>query len=269
MTASLGALLQAFLIDELPVQKGFRPSSIKAYRDGLRLFLTFVATDRSCRLTQLTPEVLTGDARPAVSAAPRRPTRTITVAHETTASRSSGPSSNFSRGAAPSMLDVAQQVAAIAVKRAPPAETRFPGAGADRAALSPVSVHGATWRFAIARCCCCCTTPVHACRRSPTYASRISSSGPRAASDSMGRATSGAAAHSGHRPFSCLTSCSKVGMRDARPRRRSLSPAARARSRASASTRSSAATPVSSKPRPHLRTVITSVLTSSDTIYPS
>ena len=40
MTPSLGALLHAFLVDELPLQKGFRPASTKAYRDGLRLFLT-------------------------------------------------------------------------------------------------------------------------------------------------------------------------------------------------------------------------------------
>ena len=55
MTPSLGALLHAFLVDELPLQKGFRPASTKAYRDGLRLFLTFVATDRACRLTHFHP----------------------------------------------------------------------------------------------------------------------------------------------------------------------------------------------------------------------
>ena len=44
--------------------RGFRPASIKAYRDGLRLFLTFVAADRACRLTQLTPEDLTVERVP-------------------------------------------------------------------------------------------------------------------------------------------------------------------------------------------------------------
>ena len=61
MTPSLGTLLHAFLVDELPLQKGFRPASTRAYRDGVRLFLTFVAEDRSCRLTQLTPEDMTAE----------------------------------------------------------------------------------------------------------------------------------------------------------------------------------------------------------------
>jgi hypothetical protein len=45
--SSLGALLHAFLADEIPLQRGLRPTSIKAHRDALRLFLTFVAAD--CR----------------------------------------------------------------------------------------------------------------------------------------------------------------------------------------------------------------------------
>ena len=124
MTASLGALLQAFLIDELPVQKGFRPSSIKAYRDGLRLFLTFVATDRSCRLTQLTPEVLTGDGvrRFLQHLEDRRHNHRRTRNHRLTILRTFF---EFLARRRPEMLDVAQQVAAIAVKRAAPAETRF------------------------------------------------------------------------------------------------------------------------------------------------
>src|SRR6267154_2812017 len=60
-TPSLGALLHAFLADNLPLQKGLRPTSIKAYRDTLRLFLTFVATDVPCRLTQITLDALTLD----------------------------------------------------------------------------------------------------------------------------------------------------------------------------------------------------------------
>ena len=60
-TPSLGTLLQAFLADELPVQKGLRLASIRAHRDALRLFLTFVAEDVPCRLTQITLEALTLD----------------------------------------------------------------------------------------------------------------------------------------------------------------------------------------------------------------
>jgi site-specific recombinase XerD len=124
MTASLGALLQTFLVDELPVQKGFRPASIKAYRDGLRLFLTFVATDRSCRLTQLTPEVLTSDCvrRFLQHLEDGRHNHRRTRNHRLTILRTFF---EFLARRSPEVLDVAHQVASIAVKRAAPAETRF------------------------------------------------------------------------------------------------------------------------------------------------
>lgn len=124
MTASLGALLQAFLVDELPLQKGFRSASTKAYRDGLRLFLTFVATDRACRLTQLTPEVLTCDRvrRFLQHLEEGRHNHRRTRNHRLTILRTFF---EFLARRCPEMLDVAQQVASIAVKRAAPAETRF------------------------------------------------------------------------------------------------------------------------------------------------
>ena len=63
MSPSVGTLLHAFLVDELPIQKGLRPASIKAYRDGLRLFLAFVAKDLSCRLTQISYDAFTLEKR--------------------------------------------------------------------------------------------------------------------------------------------------------------------------------------------------------------
>ncbi|MCZ2079740.1 MAG: site-specific integrase [Bryobacterales bacterium] len=54
-------MLHAFLADELPLQKGLRPASIKGHRDALRLFLSFVAADVPCRLTQITLDALTLD----------------------------------------------------------------------------------------------------------------------------------------------------------------------------------------------------------------
>ena len=124
MTASLGALLQAFLVDELPMQKGFRPTSIKAYRDALRLFLTFVAADRSCRLTQLTPAVLTGDGvrRFLQHLEEGRHNHRRTRNHRLTILRTFF---EFLARRCPETLEVAQQVASIAVKRTAPAETRF------------------------------------------------------------------------------------------------------------------------------------------------
>ena len=50
---ALGALLYAFFVDHLTTLKGLRPASVQSYRDTLRLFLRFVATDRGCRITRL------------------------------------------------------------------------------------------------------------------------------------------------------------------------------------------------------------------------
>ena len=124
MTPSLGALLHAFLVDELPLQRGFRPASTKAYRDGLRLFLTFVATDRACRLTQLTPEDLTVERvqRFLLHLEEKRNNHRRTRNHRLTILRTFF---EFLAQRRPELLAVAQRVAAIAVKRVAPAETRF------------------------------------------------------------------------------------------------------------------------------------------------
>ena len=52
-TPTLGTLLHTFFEDYLKAQKGLRPATIRSYRDAVRLFLTFVARDRHCRLTRL------------------------------------------------------------------------------------------------------------------------------------------------------------------------------------------------------------------------
>ena len=44
-TPTLGQIIHAFFVDYLPATKGLRPSSIASYRDGMRLFLRFVAQD--------------------------------------------------------------------------------------------------------------------------------------------------------------------------------------------------------------------------------
>src|SRR5689334_17558739 len=59
MTAHLGHLLHSFFVDHLRVLKGLRPTSVRSYRDTLRLFLGFVAADRRRKITRLTIEDLT------------------------------------------------------------------------------------------------------------------------------------------------------------------------------------------------------------------
>jgi integrase/recombinase XerD len=121
---SLGALLHAFLADELPLQKGLRPSSIKAHRDALRLFLTFVATDVPCCLTQITLDALTFDRvlRFLQHLEDTRHNHRRTRNHRLTVLHTFF---EFLGRRVPECLAVAQQVAAIPSKRVPPPETRF------------------------------------------------------------------------------------------------------------------------------------------------
>ena len=123
-TPSLGALLHAFLADDLPLQKGLRPSSIKAHRDALRLFLTFVAADVPCRLTQITLDALSLDRvlRFLQHLEDTRHNHRRTRNHRLTILHSFF---EFLGRRVPECLAVAQQVAAIPSKRVPPPETRF------------------------------------------------------------------------------------------------------------------------------------------------
>lgn len=123
-TPSLGALLHAFLADELPLQKGLRPTSIKAHRDALRLYLTFVAADVPCRLTQITLDSLTLDRvlRFLRHLEDLRHNHRRTRNHRLTILHTFF---EFLGRRVPECLAVAQQVAAIPSKRVPPPETRF------------------------------------------------------------------------------------------------------------------------------------------------
>jgi site-specific recombinase XerD len=123
-TPSLGALLHAFLADELPLQKGLRPTSIKAHRDALRLFLMFVAADVPCRLTQITLDALTLDRalRFLQHLEDTRHNHRRTRNHRLTILHTFF---EFLGRRVPECLAVAQQVAAIPSKRVPPPETRF------------------------------------------------------------------------------------------------------------------------------------------------
>jgi site-specific recombinase XerD len=57
----VGPLIQAFILDGLQALKGLRPSSVRSYRDTLRLWLQFVAADTGRRLTRLTCADFTAD----------------------------------------------------------------------------------------------------------------------------------------------------------------------------------------------------------------
>lgn len=57
-TSILGALVHEFFLNYLVEQKGLRQSSVRSYRDTLRLFLQFVAANAHRNVSQLRPEDL-------------------------------------------------------------------------------------------------------------------------------------------------------------------------------------------------------------------
>ena len=120
----LGAWLYAFFEDYLKCQKGLQSTTIHSYRDAIQLFLKYVADVRHCRLTQLKRDDLTAE-------------QVRGFLHYLECKRHNQVQTRNQRLAAihtlfeylaeqdPIMLAKAQQVAAIPVKRASPAETLY------------------------------------------------------------------------------------------------------------------------------------------------
>jgi site-specific recombinase XerD len=120
----LGQLLHSFFQDHLIVVKGLRPSSIRSYRDTIRLLILFIAADKRSKLTKLTVGDLTFERIVGFlqhleherGNHARTRNQRLAVIHtlfEYIATRS------------PEMLAVCQRVAAIPSKRVPPPETWF------------------------------------------------------------------------------------------------------------------------------------------------
>jgi site-specific recombinase XerD len=120
----LGPLIHSFFLDHLVTVKGLRPASVRSYRDTIRLLLCFVAKDKGTKLTKLSIEDLSFE-------------RILGFLRHLEHDRANHVRTRNQRLAAlhtlfeyiatrePEMLDVCQQVAAIPMKRAAPAETHF------------------------------------------------------------------------------------------------------------------------------------------------
>ena len=199
---TLGQLVYSFFIDHLQTAKGLRHSSITGYRDGLRLFLRFVAEDTDCSITKLPISALTSSRVLGFlqSLEERRSNHIRTRNHRLAILRTFF---GYLGDRVPELLAVAEQVTRIPTKRVPPPETHFLEGG-DTRPCSPAChpAHGA--RCAIALCYSFCTTRVLVPRRWRTFDSGISISIVSPASVSMGKATSGAPARYGRKqPMSC------------------------------------------------------------------
>jgi integrase/recombinase XerD len=123
-TPPLGAVLQSFFLDHLITLKGLRPSSIRSYRDTLRLWLAFLAAARRCPLTRLTLADLTFEQ---VQAFLRHLEETRGNHSRTRNQRLAAVHAFFAYLATrvPELLGVCQRVAAIPSKRVAPPETHF------------------------------------------------------------------------------------------------------------------------------------------------
>jgi len=121
---TLGQLVYGFLVDHLQVAKGLQSSSIASYRDGLRLFLKFVAADTGLKVTALPLNALTME-------------RVLHFLRSLENKRHNSKRTRNQRlamlrtffqyigGRVPEMLAVAEQVARIPTKRVAPPETHY------------------------------------------------------------------------------------------------------------------------------------------------
>jgi len=120
----LGPVIHSFFVDHLVTVKGLRPASVRSYRDTIRLLLCFVAEDKGTKITKLSLADLSFE-------------RILAFLRHLEDDRGNHIRTRNQRLAAlhtlfdyiasrePEMLGVCQQVTAIPMKRAAPAETRF------------------------------------------------------------------------------------------------------------------------------------------------
>ena len=124
MNTGLGPLLYSFFEDYLKCQKGLRPSSLKSYRDSLKLFLVFLAKKTGHKVSRLTLADLTCARVLAFlqSLETDRHNQVRTRNHRLAAVRGLF---DYLARRVPEMLKEAQSVATIPTKRTAPPETFF------------------------------------------------------------------------------------------------------------------------------------------------
>ncbi|MFY9734362.1 MAG: tyrosine-type recombinase/integrase [Rhodoplanes sp.] len=123
MTA-LGPVVYAFFERHLKAEKGLSPSSVRSYRDTLRLLLAYIAGQRRRQITRLGIEDLTADCvRAFLGHLEAERGNHIRTRNQRLAALHTF--FTYLAGRAPEMLAEAERVAAIPMKRTPPPATRF------------------------------------------------------------------------------------------------------------------------------------------------
>lgn len=120
----LGTLLKSYFVDHLVAQKGLRRSSVRSYRDAIRLLLVFVAADKRAKISILDLSDLTSDRvlRFLQHLEKSRDNRVSTRNQRLAAVRSFF---EYVASRAPEMLAECRRIAAIPTKRCPLPETSF------------------------------------------------------------------------------------------------------------------------------------------------
>jgi site-specific recombinase XerD len=124
VSQTLGPLLHSYFFDHLIAQKGLRRSSVRSYRDAIRLLLVFVAADKQGKVSTLELSDLSSDR---VLRFLQHLEKTRDNHISTRNQRLAAVHSFFEYVAsrAPEMLSECRRIAAIPTKRCPPPETRF------------------------------------------------------------------------------------------------------------------------------------------------
>lgn len=124
MNTDLGPLLYSFFEDHLKCQKGLRPSSLKSYRDSLRLFLLFLAEKTGHKVSRLALADLTCSQVLAFLQSLETDRRNLVRTRNQRLAVIRGFFDYLARRV-PEMLKEAQSVAAVPTKRTVPPETFF------------------------------------------------------------------------------------------------------------------------------------------------
>ncbi len=121
---TLGPIVRSFFEDHLKLQKGLRPNSVKSYRDALRLFLQFAATDTRRNVTRLSLDDLSPErvARFLDSLETARANHIRSRNQRLTALRTFF---EYVGSRLPERLAQAQRIVSIPVKRTQPPKTSY------------------------------------------------------------------------------------------------------------------------------------------------
>jgi integrase/recombinase XerD len=121
---ALGPVVYAFFERHLKAEKGLSPSSVRSYRDSLRLLLAYVAGQRRRQITRLVIEDLTADrVREFLGHLEAERGNHIRTRNQRLAALHTFFA--YLAGQAPEVLAEAERVAAIPMKRVPPPGTQF------------------------------------------------------------------------------------------------------------------------------------------------